>query len=123
MKNFILKLTVVTIGIAIIGGLVFSLFLPEYYLPGLPVLLLFFYLITLLVHSYQLKLIKKDIGKFARSNMLITFFKLIVYSVIAVIYIALDSANAIVFVICLVIIYSVFSFLEVSELSRITRKK
>lgn len=123
MKNFILKLAIVTIGIAIIGGLVFSLFLREYYLPVLPLLLLFFFIVTVVVHSYQLKLIKKDIGKFARSNMLITFFKLLGYSLVAVIYIALDSANAIVFVICLAIIYSVFSFIEVSELSRITRKK
>lgn len=123
MKNFILKLAGVTIGIAIIGGLIFSLFLNEYYLPVLPFLLLFFFLVTVLVHAYQLKLAKKDIGKFARSNMLITFFKLVAYSLIAVVYIAFDAANAITFVICLAIIYSVFSFIEVSELSRMTRKK
>lgn len=123
MKNFILKLSGVTIGIVIIGGLIFSLFLSDYYLPILPFLLLFFFVVTLLVHSYQLKLAKKDIGKFARSNMLITFFKLMIYSLIAVVYIAMDSANAIVFVICLALIYSVFSFVEVTEISRISRKK
>ncbi len=123
MKNFILKLTAATIGIASFAALVFLIFLREYYIPVLPFLLLFFFVVTLLVHAYQLKLAKKDIGKFARSNMLITFFKLIVYSIFAVVYIAIDSSNAIVFVICLALIYLVFSFLEVSELSRISRKK
>lgn len=123
MKNFILKLTAVTIGIALIAGLVFLFFLPDYYIDVLPFLLLFFFIVTLFVHSYQLKLAKKDIGKFARSNMLITFLKLVLYSIFAVVYIAIDSTNAVVFVICLFVIYSVFSFVEVSEMSRISRKK
>jgi len=123
MKNFILKLTAASIGIALIAGLLFFFFFREYYIPVLPFILVFFYVVTALVHAYQLKLAKTDIGKFARSNMLITFFKLVIYSVFAVVYIAIDSGNAIAFVICLFVIYSVFSFLEVSELSQITRKK
>ncbi len=123
MKNVILKLTAASIGIALIAGLLFFFFFREYYIPVLPFILVFFYVVTLLVHAYQLKLAKTDIGKFARINMLITFFKLVIYSIFAVVYIAIDSGNAIPFVICLFVIYSVFSFLEVSELSRISRKK
>ncbi len=106
---------------ALIGWLVFSLALPEYYLPVLPFLLLFFYLTTIGVHAYQMNLAKKDMGKFTRSNMLVTFFKLILYSVVAVIYIALDKENAIPFVICLMLLYLVFTFAEVSEITRISK--
>ncbi|MCY1721699.1 hypothetical protein OU798_15190 [Prolixibacteraceae bacterium Z1-6] len=123
MKGFIVKLTAISLGIALIGWLVFSLFLPEYYLPVLPFLLLFFFIVTLLIHAYQLGLAKKDIGKFARSNMLITFFKLIIYSVVTVIYIAIDSENAIPFVVCLMLLYLIFTFIEVSEISKISRSK
>ncbi len=118
MKQFIVKLLVLTAAIALIGWLAFSLFFTEYYLPVLPFLLLFFFTVTILIHSYQLNLAKKDIGKFARSNMLITFFRLVLYSVVTVIYIAIDSENAIVFVICLMILYLIYTFFEVAEITR-----
>ncbi|WP_346856161.1 hypothetical protein [uncultured Draconibacterium sp.] len=121
MKSFIIKLTAISLGIALIGWLVFSFLFPQYYLPVLPFLLIFFYATTLLIHAYQLVLAKKDIGKFARSNMLITFFKLILYSVVTVIYIAFDKENAIVFVVCLMLLYLVFTFVEVNEITKISR--
>ncbi|MCE4566681.1 hypothetical protein INQ51_20335 [Maribellus sp. CM-23] len=121
MKSFIAKLTVLTLAIALIGWLVFSLFLPEYYLPVFPFLLGFFFVVTLAIHAYQLRIAQKDIGKFARSNMLITFFKLMTYSVLAVIYIALDRENAIQFVVGLMFLYLVYSFFEVKEVSKINR--
>lgn len=123
MKQFTVKILGVSIIMTLVGWLVFSLFLSEYYLPVLPFTLLFFLVVTILVHAWQLRMTKKDLAKFTRNNMLVTFLKLIIYSVFAVVYIANDRENALVFVICLVIIYSVFSFLEVTELSKLSRKK
>lgn len=121
MKPFIVKLTGITLAIAVIGWLVFSLAFPEYYLPVLPFLLLFFYLATMGIHAYQLKMAQKDIGKFTRSNMLVTFFKLVLYSVVAVVYIAIDKENAIPFVICLMLLYLIYTFFEVTEITKITK--
>jgi len=123
MKSFITKLTALTLAIALLGWLVFSLFLPEYYLPIFPILLAFFFIVTWGIHAYQLKMAKKDIGKFARSNMLITFFKLMTYSILAVIYIALEREHAIQFVVGLMFLYLVYSFFEVKEISKINQKK
>ncbi|MEN8117387.1 MAG: hypothetical protein ABFS16_10435 [Bacteroidota bacterium] len=123
MKQFLVKLTGITLAIVLIGWLVFSLFIPEYYLPVLPFLLIFFYLVTVFIHAWQLRLAQKDMGKFSRSNMLIAFFKLILYSVVAVAYIAFDSENAIPFVICLMLFYLIFTFIEVAEITKISRKK
>ena len=66
---------------------------------------------------------QKDLAKFTRSNMLLTFLKLIIYSVFAVVYIAVDRNHALVFVICLMILYVVFTFLEVSDLTRISKNQ
>ena len=123
MKQFILKIFGISIILALVGWFVFALFVPEYYLPALPFTLLFFLVVTILVHAWQLKMAKKDVAKFTRSNMLLTFFKLVIYSVFAIIFIAVDRENALVFVICLMIIYLVYTILEVSELSRISRKR
>ena len=122
MKGFIIKTLGVTLIIALIGWIVFSLFFIEYYIPVLPFLLIFFFITTLLIHACQLKISQKDIGKFARNNMLITFFKLILYSVVAVIYIAVDSKNAVTFVICLMLLYLIYNFLEVAEITRKIKK-
>ncbi len=123
MKQFIVKLIGITVAVAVAGWLVFSLFLSEYYLPVLPFLLFFFFVVTLALHAYQTKLAKKDMGRFTRSIMLVTFFKLILYSVVAVGYIAYDSENAVVFVISLMLLYFIFTFFEVTETTRISRTK
>jgi hypothetical protein len=122
MKSFVLKLFVVTAVIALIGWLSFSLFLAEYYLPVFPFLLLFFFITTIFIHAYQLKLSQKDMGKFARSSMLVIFFKLVLYSVAAIVYIAIHSENAIPFVICLFILYLIYNFMEVTEITRMVTK-
>ena len=123
LKHFIAKTVVITFGIALIGWLIFSLFIPQYYLPVFPFLLVFFMIVTILIFAYQLKLAKNNIAGFARSNMVITFLKLIIYSIFAIIYIANDSENAVIFVVGLLILYLIFSFLEVYEISRFARKK
>ncbi len=123
MKQFIIKLSALTVAIALLGWLVFSFFLQNYYLPILPGLLLFFFVVTLFIHSYQIDLAKKDMGRFTRSIMLTTFFKLILYSIVAIAYIAIAPQNTLVFVICLMFLYLVFTVFEVFEISRISRKK
>lgn len=122
MKSFTIKILGISALLVTLGWLVFSFLLPRFYIPVIPFMLLFFLIITLLVHAFQLKLVKKDITRFSRNNMLLTFFKLFVCSVFAVVYIAVDRENALVFVICLMILYIVFTFVEVTEITKIARK-
>ena len=123
LKRFIVKTLVLSAMIVLIGWLAFSLFIPQYYLPVFPYTLAFFLVVSIAVHAYQLKLAKTDIAKFTRSTMLVTFFKLVVYSIFAIIYIANDSENALFFVIALFFLYLIFSFVEVSEITRISKRK
>lgn len=116
MKQFITGITVISIMLALMGWVVFSRFIPEHYLPVLPLLMLFFIATSVLIHAYQLQLKKKDIAKFTRSNMIITFFRLILYSAVVIVYIALDTKNAKVFVIYFVILYLAFTIFEVYSL-------
>jgi hypothetical protein len=122
LKEFTFKILGISAILVLIASLVFGFIIPQFYLPVLPLVLVFFILITLLVHAWQLNLAKKDIAKFARNNMLITFFKLVIYSIFAIVYIAVDKENALVFVICLMIIYLIFTFIEVVDLTKIVKK-
>jgi hypothetical protein len=114
---------IISLVLSLSGWLVFSQFIPQYYLPVLPFLLLFFVVTTILFHAYQLQLAKKDMAKFTRSTMLVSFLKLFLYSLFAIIYIAFYTENAVVFVICLMLLYIVFTTFEVIAIIRITTKK
>ena len=120
-KKFIFKLTIVALFVLLIGWIIFSFFLQKYYLPVFPLVLAFFYLFTLFIHAYQLRLAKKDFAKFTRSNMIMTFLKLMVYSAFTVIYLANSKDNAVPFVIVVMILYVIFTMLEVSDLMRIVK--
>jgi hypothetical protein len=119
MKIFVINIVLITVILAIIGWLVFSQFIPQYYLPVFPFILLFFAVISVAIHAYQLQLAKKDMAKFTRSNMVVSFLKLFLYLAVAIIYIAVDTQNAKVFVVYFVLLYIVFTVFEVLSLLKI----
>ena len=123
LKRFIVKTLGLSVVIILISWFIFSLFIPKYYLPVFPFTLAYFLIVSIAVHAYQLKLAKTNMAKFTQSTMLVTFFKLVIYSIFAVVYIANNSENALPFVIALFFLYLIFSFVEVSELTRISKRK
>jgi len=120
MKQFITGIAIISLLLTLIGWLIFSQFIPGYYLPVLPFLLVFFIVISISVHAFQLQQANNNMAKFARNNMLVTFLKLILYSAVAVIYFAFDSKNASVFFICFMLFYLIFTVFEVTSLVRVT---
>lgn len=119
MKKFVTNVVLITVVLALIGWLIFSQFIPQYYLPVFPFILLFFAVTSVAIHAYQLQLAKKDMAKFTRSNMIVTFLKLFLYSAVAIIYFAVDPQNAKVFVINFVLLYIVYTVFEVLSLLKI----
>ncbi len=120
MKKYIQNLLVVVLIITVLSWLVFSKIVPQYYLPVYPFIVLFYVVTSVLLFAYQLRLAEKDLGKFTRSIMLITFVKLILYSALAIVYIAIDTENAKIFVVCFMSLYAVFTVFEVFSLLNIT---
>ncbi len=119
MKKFVVNIILISVILLIIGWVIFSMVIPQYYLPVLPFILMFFVVSSVAIHAYQLQLSKKDTAKFTRSNMIITFLKLFLYSAVAIIYIAVDTQNAKIFVICFILLYVIFSVFEVLSLMKI----
>ena len=120
--RFSVKVLITSVALVIAGGIVFYFFLPEKYLPVLPWLVLFFMAVSITSHSYLLKQANKDSGKFIRASMVMSLLRLVLYSAFAIIYLALNNENAAVFVVCLAVVYIAFTFLEISNLSYMTRR-
>ena len=122
LKRFILKIFIAAAVLAALGWLVFTWIVPGQYLLILPWMLVFFAAVTIATHAYQVKLAHKNMVLFTRYSMLFPLFRLLVYSAFAMGYLAVNSDNAAVFVVCLVVVYVTFTFFDVSDLARIVRK-
>lgn len=121
-KRFTVRIFIASIVLVVFGWVIFRFFVPEQYIPVLPWMLAFFALVTIVSHGFQLRMAKKDMAKFARYSMLVSLFRLVLYSLFAIIFLAGNTENIAVFVVGLVVTYLVFTFLEVIDLARITRK-
>lgn len=122
MKKFTQKLTLISLAITLIAFVLFRWIIPNFYLPVFPFLLLFFYCSTLAIHCYQLKLIESDIGKFTRSNMVLTILRLFIYSLFTIAYMLYDRENARTFVAAIFILYIIYTGIEIYEASQLIRK-
>jgi hypothetical protein len=120
--RFIVKIIIAALTLAIIGAVLFHFYLDGKFLPVLPWMLLFFMVASILSHGYQRRLANKDMGKFIRSSMLMSVLRLFMYSAFAIIYLASNNENIAVFVVSLVVVYITFTFIEVSDLAKITRR-
>ncbi|MBW6534738.1 MAG: hypothetical protein K0B11_06995 [Mariniphaga sp.] len=121
LNKFIIKTFVAALILFVFGLIVFTFFVPDKYIAVLPWMLLIFLNITLVTFTFQLQVAKNDMARFSRINVLVSFLRLVLYSAFAFIYLAKRPENAAVFVVCLVICYMVFTFLEVAELSKISK--
>ncbi len=123
LKKFVFKVIGVAVSLAIAGGLLFYLLLPDHYLPVLPWLLVFFMIVTIIIHAWQLALAKKNMRRFMQTSMVATLIRLVLYSAVAIVYIAINSENIIPFVVSIAVFYLAFTYLEVADLSRILRER
>jgi O-antigen/teichoic acid export membrane protein len=121
LNKFIIKTFTAALILLVFGWIVFTFFVPDKYIAILPWMLLIFLIITLVTFTFQLQVAKKNMARSSRIGVLVSFLRLVLYSAFAFIYLAKRPENAAVFVVCLVICYLVFTFLEVAELTKISK--
>lgn len=122
-RRFLTRILWVTLVVVIAGALVFGFFLPQYYLPALPLLLLFVVLFTWITFTWLVKASEKEIGKFTRTSMMITMLRLVVFGALAVTWLLLFRQNVLSFIISLGLLYLIYTFLEISEVTQILQNK
>jgi hypothetical protein len=123
MKQFLKKSTILTIIVFIVGATFYSTILKSYYLPVLPFVMLFYYLVTNIVHAYLLKIAEKSGARFTSQYTAISFLKMFIYLVLAILYIFLDRGNAKPFIVAFLILYVVYTVFEVLEFLKVVKQK
>ena len=111
--KFVKGLTKYTLIIFGVGALLFLTVFRQYFLVILPVILLFYYASTLILHKYMLRISQNDISRFSFKFMLLSLIKMFIYIIFGVLYIIFDEENAVIFLIVYLILYVVYAVYEV----------
>jgi len=118
-NNFLKGLSIYTAIILGIGALLFITFLRPYFLGIFPVVLFFYYISTLVLHRYMLKIAKSDVSKFSFKFMMLSFLKMFIYIIFGVLYIVIDEENAVVFLIVYLVLYVAYAVYEVRSVMKL----
>ncbi len=122
MKRFLIRSAILTILIFILGALLYSTVLKSYYFFTLPFLVLFFFVVTNLVHAYLLKIAGKSGPKFTSQYMATSFLKMFFFLLVAIAYIIIDKTNAKPFIFNFLLLYIIYAVLEVNEYLRVVKQ-
>ena len=120
--KFLFRETILAATIALIGYLLFSGIWKEQYRHFIPALLIVIYLITALVHLVLLKVGMGESQKFVRKYMLASGLKMITYLFFILIYLLLNSDDAIIFLISFLSFYLIFTVFEVFSILNVLKK-
>jgi len=123
MKQFLLKSTVLTIIVFIVGIILYATILKQFFLIVLPFAVLLFYLITNLVHAYLLRIAGKSGSGFVSKYMAASFLKMFFYLAVAIVYVIFNRGNAKPFFLTFLILYVVYSSFEVVEFLKVVRQQ
>lgn len=122
MKSFAIKSLLLAIVVLAFGALLYLTALRAFYISVLPVLLVFFLIVTNLVHLYLLRIAGKSGTKFMARFMAASFIKMFFYLAVAVIWVIFNRESAGIFLMNFLILYVVFTVFEVTELRKVVKQ-
>jgi phosphotransferase system glucose/maltose/N-acetylglucosamine-specific IIC component len=123
MKSFLIKSTLLTLIVFLLGLLFYSTVLKPFYIAVLPFAVLFFYLITNLVHAYLLKIAGKSGARFTSQYTAVSFLKMFFYLAVAIVYVIIDRDHAKPFMAGFLVLYVIYTVFEVNEYLKFIKQK
>lgn len=123
MKQFLIKSTILTMIVFLVGAIFYSTVLKSFYLSVLPFAVLFFYFTTNLVHAYLLNVTGKSSTRFTSQYMAISFLKMFFYLAVAIGYVILDRENAKPFIAVFLLLYVIYTIFEIIEFLKVVKQK
>ncbi len=122
MKFFLVKSTVLTVIVLILGAILYSTVFNQLYRPILPGVLAFFYILTNLVHAYLLNIAGKSSSRFTSQYMVISFLKMFFYLAVVIVFVIINKEDAKIFLVNFLLLYVVYTIFEVYEISNFVRQ-
>ena len=122
-KRFLIRYFIASFVMIGLSYLVFFVLFPALYYPAYPAVFLFIWAITLAVHLILVKHTEKNAKAFHSAFMMAHTFKLFVYLIFIGLYLYFEQARPISFVLSFLVLYLVFTFIEVQDLTQANKNK
>ncbi len=118
-SKFLKGLSIFTLIILGVGTILFLTIFKKHFLNIFPFVLLFYYISTLLLHRYMLKITRKDVSSFSFKFMMLSFLKMFIYIIFGVLYIVINEESAVVFLVVYLILYVAYAVFEVRSVMKL----
>jgi hypothetical protein len=122
-NKFLKGLSIYSAIIFAVGAILFLTLLRPFFLVVFPFVLVFYYVSTLVLHRYMLKITRSDVSRFSFRFMILSFLKMFIYIVFGVLYIVFDESNAVTFLIAYLVLYVAYAIFEVRSVMRLINEK
>jgi hypothetical protein len=121
-KKFIFTLLFIALVITAIGYGLFLFFFPQHYFPHFPAIPAFLLVVTLTVHVYLIKSSENNPRKFTSKYLGAMGLKMFIYLLFLVVFLFIDTAHAIPFLVSFLVTYAAFTVYEVISILNFLKK-
>jgi hypothetical protein len=121
-RQFIVKISILTIAIFAIAATLFSTVLKQWYFAAYPYQLLLIALLTTIGHLWIIKASDQNTRKFTTAYMASVTLKLLVYLTFLLVCLLIDHSQVIPFVLTFIIFYILYTVFEVMQVLSFIKK-
>jgi len=122
LRKFTFTLIFIALIITVLGYGTFLFFVPQHYFPYFPVIPAFLLLVTLLAHIYLVRVSENDTRKFTAKYLGAMGLKMFIYLIFLVVFLFIDTARAVPFLVSFLITYAAFTAYEVISILNYLKK-
>ncbi len=122
-RQFIVRITILTVIIATIATALFLTILKQWYLASYPYLIVLVATVTTIGHLWVTNAAAGNARKFATAFLASVTFKLMIYLTFILVYLLIDRSQAVSFILTFVTIYVLFTIFEVVQVLNFIKKQ
>ena len=121
-RKFIITLLFIALIITVLGYGLFLFLIPQYYFRHFPVIPAFLLLVTIMVHVYLIKSSEDNPRKFTSKYLGAMGLKMLIYIIFLVVFLFIDTAHAVPFLVSFLVTYATFTSYEVISILNYLKK-
>ena len=123
VRKFVFRLLMLALVLTCLGYGIFNFVIPEFYFPLFPILPVFLFTVTLVVHLYLVKISEGDSRKFISKYLGAMGLKIFIYLCFIIIFLIFDNSSVIPFLLSFLVMYLVFTLFEVISIINSLKNK
>ena len=123
VRKYVYRLLIFTLILTCVAYGLFNFFFPEYYFKLFPVLPVFLFAVTVVVHLYLVRASKGDTRKFTSKYLGAMGLKIFIYLAFIVVILFIDTASTIPFIVSFLAMYATLTVFEVISILDTLKKR